>query len=266
MPAEVMIMSTLTLWASHMRFTGAAENTVSTRLRALRRLEREYGDPLTLTRDDLTAFLSAYTHASTRSTNLSYLRVFYQWAVDEGHVAENPTRKLGSVKVPTGVPRPAPLSDVVALLETAPKRTRMFALLMAYCGLRCCEVALVRHEHITQSGDGSWWLAIPHSKGGHSQSVPIPSWVAAEVLASDEWAVTVQTVQRDTRKAFLHVGSTATPHQLRHFYGTTALQKTQNLRYVQQMMRHASPATTARYTLVTSQEISDVAESLPRIA
>lgn len=264
--ATVTVMDTLTQWASHMKFTGAAPNTVSTRLRALRRLQREYGDPLTLTRDDLTAFLSAYDHASTRSTNLSYLRVFYAWALAEELITDDPTKRLGSVKVPTGVPRPAPLSDVVALLETAPRRTRMFALLMAYCGLRCCEVALVRHEHIAQSADGAWWLAIPHSKGGHSQSVPIPSWVAAEVLGEPEWHCTVQTVQRDTSRAFKHVGSTATPHQLRHFYGTTALQKTQNLRYVQTMMRHASPATTARYTLVQSSEISGVAESLPRIA
>ena len=259
-------MDTLSKWASHMKFTGAAPNTVSTRLRALRRLQREYGDPLTLTRDDLTAFLSAYDHASTRSTNLSYLRVFYAWAVEEELIEENPTRRLGSVKVPPGLPRPAALSDVVALLETAAPRTRLFALLMAYCGLRCCEVALVRHAHITQRGDGTWWLTIPLAKGGGDGAVPIPSWVAAEVLAAPEWNVTVQTVQRDTSKAFKRVGSEATPHQLRHFYGTSALQQTQNLRYVQQMMQHASPATTARYTLVQSSEISGVAESLPRIA
>ena len=58
-------------------------------------------------------------------------------------------------------------------------------------------------------------------------------------------------------KALKAVGSTATPHMLRH-YGTSALQATQNLRKVRQMMRHASP-TTARYTLVTSDELAQAA-------
>lgn len=260
-------MTTLTQWASHMRFTGAADSTVRTRVRALRRLEREYGDPLTLTRDDLTAFLSTYDHASTRSTNLSYLRCFYAWAVDEDLITENPCRKLSGVKVPSATPRPAALSDVVALLETAPTRTRVFALLMAYGGLRCFEVAGVRTARdLDKAPDGRWWLTIPHAKGGHTQTVPLPAWVADELRAAPEWAVSVQTVQRDVRRGFIRVGSTATPHQLRHFYGTSALRSVGNLRIVQQMMRHASPATTARYTLVASSETSDAAEGLPRIA
>ena len=259
-------MTTLTQWASHMQFSGAATLTVESRVRALRRLEREYGDLLTLTRDDLTSFLTNYPHASTRSTNLSYVRCFYAWAMDEDLLAENPCRKLAGVKVPSAVPRPAPLADVIAMLGAAPPRTRLFALLMAYCGLRCCEVAGVRKSHLNRAGDGRWWLDIPHSKGGHQQTVPVPAWVADELNAAPEWTSTVQTVQRDTRAAFRAVGSSATPHQLRHFYGTSALQTTQNLRVVQQMMRHASPATTARYTLVASSETSDAAEHLPRIA
>ena len=61
-------------------------------------------------------------------------------------------------------------------------------------------------------------------------------------------------------------GSSATPHMLRHYYGTAALSATQNLRQVQEMMRHASPATTARYTAVASDELTRAAESLPQIA
>jgi integrase len=73
-------------------------------------------------------------------------------------------------------------------------------------------------------------------------------------------------VQKIIREAFRAVGSPCTGHQLRHYFGTTALRATENLRVVQQMMRHASPATTARYTLITSHETSDAAEGLPRIA
>lgn len=253
-------------WADYMTFTGSADTTIRCRTRMMRRLERDYGDPLTLTKSDLMRFLSAYGHPSTRSTMLSYLRAFYGWAVTEELIGSDPTEKIPSVKVPTGSPRPAPHEAVVAMLHTAPPRTRIMALLMVYGGLRCCEVAAFRPEHLTQNGDGSWWLRVPNGKGGKSASIPFPSDIAAEVLAGSTWEVTTQTVQKSVRTALAEAGSDATPHQLRHYYGTTALHSTQNLATVQKMMRHASPATTTRYTQVSSDELTDAAEGLPRIA
>jgi integrase len=197
---------------------------------------------------------------------LSYLRAFYGWALAEELIGSDPTEKIPGVKVPSGSPRPAPHDAVVAMLHSATPRTRIMALLMVYGGLRCCEVADFRPEHLTQNADGRWWVRIPHGKGGKAASVPFPAVIAAEVLAGPSWDVSTQTVQKDVRKALRDVGSPATPHQLRHYYGTSALQSTQNLRKVQEMMRHASPATTARYTQVSSEELSDAAEHLPRIA
>jgi site-specific recombinase XerD len=253
-------------WADYMKFTGSAETTVACRTRMMRRLERDYGDPLALTKSDLVRFLSAYGHPSTRSTMLSYLRAFYGWALTEQLVEADPTEKIPGVRVPSGSPHPAPHDDVVALLHSAKPRTRIMVLLMVYAGLRCCEVADFRPEHLTQNSDGAWWLWVPRGKGGKAASVPFPSDIAAEVKAAPAWRVTTQTVQRDVSKAMKAVGSSATPHHLRHYYGTTALQSTQNLRKVQDMMRHASPATTARYTKVSASELTEAAEGLPRIA
>jgi integrase len=229
-------------------------------------LARERGDLLGLTKSDLIAFLSHYEMASTRSTMLSYLRAFYSWATSEGMLTEDPTAKIPGVRVPKSEPRPAARDDVAAMLHTADPRTRCMALLMVYGGLRCCEVSAFRPEHLTQNSDGSWWVDIPHSKGGHHQKVPFPADVAAEVLAGPSWTVGTQTVQKAVRDALRRSGSDATPHQLRHYYGTTALQSTSNLRQVQDMMRHASPATTARYTKVAASELTTAAEGLPRIA
>lgn len=258
--------SPLTAWADYMRFTGSAESTVACRTRTLRRLAKERGDLLTLTKSDLIAFLSQYEKQSTRSTMLSYLRAFYAWALAEELIPDDPAKKVPAVKVPKSDPRPAAHDDVAAALRAADPRTRCMMLLMVYGGLRCCEVSAFRPEHLTQNSDGAWWVDIPRSKGGHHQKVPFPHDVAAEVLAGPSWTVSTQTVQKAVRDALRRVGSEATPHQLRHYYGTTALQSTQNLRKVQDMMRHASPATTARYTKVTGSELSDAAEGLPRIA
>lgn len=254
-------------WGAYMAFRGAAARTIECRTRALRRLARVTGrDLLTLTPVDLVTYLAAYEKASTRATVLSYIRCFYAWAVEQDLLDTDPTRKVPTVKAPSGTPRPAPRDDVAALLRTASPRTRSMALLMVYAGMRCFEVAAFRPEHLTQGAAGGWWVDIPHGKGGHHQQVPLPADIAAEILAGPSWAVTVQTVQKDVREALKAVGSSATPHQLRHYYGTSLLQSTQNLRYVQDMMRHASPATTARYTAVSSSDLSNAAEGLPRIA
>jgi len=253
-------------WGDHMRFAGAAPLTIKSRTRALRHLERDHGALAQVTREHLVTFLSPYGNASTRSTMLSYIRCFYAWANDEGHITTNPTAKLSKIKVPAGVPRPAPVEDVAAMLAAATPRVRMWGLLMAYCGLRCCEVALVRPEHLEQRSDSTWHMVIPHSKGGHRQSVSVPSWVAEELLAAEPWDVSAQTVQLRVKMAFRYVGSRCTAHQLRHYYATSALQGTGNLALVQQMMRHATPATTARYTLIVSSEASAAAEALPRVA
>lgn len=254
-------------WAADMAFRGMSQRTIDCRRRALRRLERVAGKPLgDLSRVDLVTYLSAYQSAATRATVLSYIRCFYSWAVDADLLDDNPAAKVPPVKAPTGTPRPAPRDDVAALLRTADERTRSMALLMVYAGMRCCEVAAFRPEHLTQGADGAWWVEIPRAKGGKRQAVPLPADIAAQVLAAPGWEVSAQWVQKSVRAALRAAGSSATPHQLRHFYGTSLLQTTQNLRYVQDMMRHASPATTARYTQVASSELSAAAEHLPRIA
>lgn len=260
------MMTPLAAWSAHMKFTGAAKNTIAHRTRTLRRFEREHGDLLTRTKGDAIAFLSAYESPASRSTMLSYLRSFYGWALAEGLIESDPMEKVPSIRVPAGEPRPADHSDVVALLTTSPPRTRCMALLMVYAGLRCCEVSAFRPEHLAQQADGSWWVVVPHGKGGKAASVPIRHDVAEEIKAQPGWDVTTQTVQKAVRDALKAVGSPATPHQLRHYYGTSVLRSTQNLRYTQDMMRHSSPTSTARYTKVTNDELSNAAEGLPRIA
>ena len=252
-------------WAAHMRFTGAAESTVVTRSRVLRRLAAEAGEPLTLGKLDIVAWLAPYGTASTRSTVLAYLRAFYAWAHAEELIDTDPTARIPAVKVPSAKPRPANVDDIAAAMGATDERTRNMMRLMAYGGLRCCEVARFLPEHVEHRGDG-WWVHIPHSKGGHVQAVPLPAAVAQQLATAEPWDVGAQSVQKRVRKALRDAGSSATPHMLRHYYGTAALSATQNLRQVQEMMRHASPATTARYTAVASDELTRAAESLPQIA
>lgn len=253
---------TIDAWAAYMRFTGSAETTITTRTRVLRRLNAEVGDTLTLGKTELIGWLAAYDLPSTRSTVLSYLRAYYRWALREDLLEADPTTRIPTVKVPNGKPRPADVDVIAAALANATPRTRNMMLLMAYAGFRCCEVAAFRPEHVEHRGTG-WWVHIPRGKGGSPGDVPLPAEIAATLAAAEPWDVGVQSVQKTVSRA---LGDAATPHMLRHYYATSALRSTQNLRRVQEMMRHASPATTARYAAVTSEELTHASESLPRIA
>lgn len=50
-------------------------------------------------------------------------------------------------------------------------------------------------------------------------------------------------------------GVVATPHQLRHYYGTSLARNGVNLRVVQQLMRHESLATTQIYVQVDAEQM-----------
>lgn len=250
-------------WATFMAYEGMAPNTIACRTRLLRQFAKTC-DPATATKADLVAFLSTKPSAASRSTAQSYIKVFYAWCEREGF-RDDPTKTLPRVRAPQGDPRPADHSDVERMLAAADQRTRTMALLMVYCGLRSCEVAGVRHEHL-RNDHGRWWLDIPRAKGGKAQSVPVQARVAEELLACPEWNVSAQSVQKMVKRALKRVDSKATPHQLRHYYGTQALATTDNLRVVQQLMRHASSSTTDRYTAVASEKVAEAADQLPWIA
>jgi site-specific recombinase XerD len=256
----------LTSWSSSMLFSGAASTTIRTRVGALRRLQRAHGPLADLTRPQLTEWLSGFTRASTRSTNLSYVRCFFDWASTEGHVAVDPSVKLPKIKVPRSTPRPVPTEQLQSAMAAATDRDRLWLELMAFAGLRVSEVAACRPADAWLSVEGSWWLRIPHGKGGHDQQVPLPRWLGERLSKAEPWEVGLQQVYRHSRALLRSVGSTSTPHACRHFYATASLRSTGNLRTVQMMMRHADPSTTARYTAVTSQEMVDAAEGLPRFA
>jgi site-specific recombinase XerC len=61
-------------------------------------------------------------------------------------------------------------------------------------------------------------------------------------------------------------GLPASLHQARHWYGTNVLRSSGgNLRVAQELLRHASPATTAGYTFITSIERADAVAALPNV-
>lgn len=142
--------------------------------------------------------------------------------------------------------------EVERMLSIADSETRRAIMLMAYCGLRLSEVERVRYEDIVDVG-GVKMLRVT-GKGGKVRMVPLPPAVLRElepggrgrIVPISRLAVYYRII-RLARRA----GVKTTPHKLRHYYATRLLRSGADLRTVQELLGHASVATTQVYTHVT---------------
>ena len=94
--------------------------------------------------DDIEAWVDARLSdvaARTVRAQLVWIRGFYRWAVESGHLAVDPTARLRTVKVPRLLPRPIAEDRLDGALAAADDRMRAVLLLAADAGLRAGEIA-----------------------------------------------------------------------------------------------------------------------------
>ena len=116
---------------------------------------------------------------------------------------------------------------------------------------------------------GEDWLRV-RGKGDRERVLPLhpTARAALDVLdRPDEWVLPWRStpdrggysVSQAVNRYLHSLGSTATCHQLRHWFGTKALVASGgDLRAVQELLGHASPATTAIYTTLDPGRLHEV--------
>lgn len=251
---------------------GFAATTIADRIEVLQRLDRDL--PMGLiqaTVEELEDWLARPGWSNqTKATYYGHIVGFYNWAADparEQHLSYNPAASLSRASVPPTVPRPVSDEELALVLDKAQGRWKLYCLLAAYAGLRCCEIATIRREdftrtHITVTGKGGKqaiirnhaviWRAVEHLPAG-----PVARKARGP---ADAMYVSSQTSKYLNRI----LGPNAiTLHRLRHWYATNLLRAGANLRVVQEQMRHSSPKTTAIYTDVTDGERAIAVNALP---
>lgn len=259
---------------AHIKAAGYAANTIDDRRKVLLRVNVDL--PMGLeqaTVEELADWLGRDEWSKqTKATYYGHVRGFFTWACNPRapRLDYDPSASLTRPRVPQTVPRPVADAELAYALEVAVEPWRLMVLLAAYAGLRCLELATVRREdfsviNITVTGKGGKTRVVPTWPDVWRAVQPLPAG-----LVNPGW--TADGIARDAGAYFRSIGLPGvTMHRFRHWFGTNLLRpKAQggagaDLRTVQELMGHASPATTAIYTQISDEQRRTAIAALPAL-
>lgn len=263
----------------HLRAAGLAEaTTIDDRSRLLWRLERDL--PMGLERatvEELEDFLATPSFSRwTKCTYYMHIVGFFRWATDPTrvHLDYDPSAGLRRPKAPHGVPKPVTNAQLAHALANLPEPWLTYIKLAAYEGARAGEVATIDRADIDQQRTRI------HGKGDKTRVLKTHCavWQSVEHFPAGRLARRIRdggdtSPDYISSRTILVLKRIDLPgislHAFRHWYGTMMLRPKEfggagaSLRTVQENMGHASPAVTARYTLVSDEERDDAIASLP---
>jgi site-specific recombinase XerD len=251
---------------------GFSPLTVRRRTQTLRSFARhlEPSDLGDATLTDIEEWLASKRTARTRHAYRSDLRVFYDWAVKRELLASNPAALVDSIKVPKSLPRPIGPEVHAALLSGTLRQRRMIGLGL-YAGLRCAEIAALDCSDV-----GHGVIVVRNGKGGKDRVIPLHPELerlldglpaSGRLFTRGGRPISSAAVSRLISRHFARCGITATPHQLRHTFGTELARAAKgDLVSMGLIMGHGSAETTKGYVGWAAEMGEVVAAMYPRMA
>lgn len=261
-PAPPEWVAALADFSDYLSAAQTSAKSIYIRVYHVRRFAHESGlNPWAVSADDLVAYMAARPWSpSTARTARSSLRTFYRWAALSGRITVDPSQTMPKIRIEPGKPRPAPLSAISSGERAHDWRVRLMVSLAAYAGLRCCEIAAVHSDDVTEDFVGH--SLIVHGKGRKERVVPLRGELVSLLQQLPEGYVfpgddgghlSAAYVSKLISRA-LPQGITA--HQLRHSFASRAYRASGNdIRAVQELLGHSSVATTQIYTAVESEAL-----------
>ncbi|WP_306232382.1 site-specific tyrosine recombinase XerD [Agrococcus beijingensis] len=257
--------------------------------------QRKVTDAAAISGEDVAAFRSALAErglaASSVARHLSAVKALHRWLVDERVAVDDVAKDQRPPKLPSRLPTAISVSQMQRLLETAAGdeaaaadpaalRDRALLELLYATGARISELIALDVDDLPAPDDPHGLVRVT-GKGAKQRLVPIGSFARAAVEA---WLVrgrpalatrgrgtpalllgarggrlsrqaAWEVIQRVAEEAGVaHVS----PHTFRHSFATHLLEGGADVRVVQELLGHASVATTQIYTHVTADTLRDM--------
>ncbi len=220
------------------------------------------------------------------------VRSLYRFLADEGLLGADPAADVEVPRVPRGLPKPLTEAEVTALLaavvgdDAVARRDRAMLEVLYGTGVRISELVGLSLSGVDRE---SRFLKV-FGKGAKERMVPLGRYAddalgaylssgGRDTLTPERWARrddadavflnrrggrlsrqgAWQIVRRHGDRAGL--GDRLSPHVLRHSCATHMLDRGADIRYVQELLGHASLTTTQVYTLVSTERLRQVYEA-----
>ena len=254
-------------------------------------------DPGKANGDDVTDFLASLREGRAPATKplapssvarmLVALRSLYRFLVREDYLAADPTARIGSPKQPKSLPKAIRIDEIESLLgapsdDLLGRRDRAILETLYGAGLRISELVGLDVDDVDLDAST---LLVRAGKGSKSRRVPLGSMaikaVGAYTTQSRPALLTNARGSSGRSALFLNarggrlsrqgcwkilktyarrasLGDKVSPHTLRHSFATHMLDAGADIRVVQELLGHASLATTQVYTLVSDSRLREV--------
>lgn len=208
-------------------------------------------DPWAVTLDDVERWVGERGGEETQQSWLAAIRGFYDWARKHELTPpgwRDPTQDVEQPRVPESRVRPCTPEAFWAAEAAADDDEELMLLLGAHMGLRCAEIAAV---HSRDRMDGG--MLRVRGKGRRTRLIPLTPQLAqllearpaGYVFPGRKPGTHLRPGTVSSKLGALLSGFTA--HSLRHAFATMAYEQTRDIVAVQELLGHASPATTRRY-------------------
>jgi integrase/recombinase XerD len=221
--------------------------------------------------------------ASSLSRTLSSIRGFHKFLVEEAILPVDITTDVRRPKLPKSLPKALTIDQVTALLNAVSGddpvaiRDRAFLEFLYATGARVSEATALNVDDVTAVEDS----VRVRGKGSKQRIVPLGSYARSAI---DDYLVRVRPMfavnGKSTPALFLgprggrlsrqgawliitaaaekaHLTAHVSPHTLRHSFATHLLSGGADVRVVQELLGHASVATTQIYTQVTADTLRE---------
>ncbi len=212
--------------------------------------------------------------------NLSAIRAFYRYLIDEGVAQQNPAEGVQPPKSAKILPKLLDVDQAAQLLEIDDKATlairdKAIMELMYSSGLRLSELVMLNIDSldmvdamVTVVGKGNKTRVVPIGK---QACMAIKQWLKCRAKIANDEEVSVfvsqrgkrisrRSIQQRLKQWAMKQGITnhVNPHMLRHSFASHLLESSGDLRAVQELLGHEDISTTQVYTHLDFQHLANI--------